>query len=73
MTILNPYLLQTLLLHTVYCATVRLDLKRIEYGNISIGDLAMGSWRYVKEEEVDYCKSIIKNWDDNGAGWNKNN
>jgi 16S rRNA U516 pseudouridylate synthase RsuA-like enzyme len=48
-------------------------LKRIEYGNIAIGELPMGSWRYVNEEELNYCKSIIKTWDDNGAGWNKKN
>jgi 16S rRNA U516 pseudouridylate synthase RsuA-like enzyme len=49
------------------------DLKRIKYGNIEMGDLSIGSWRYLDKNELNYCKGIIREWDKDGAGWNKHN
>jgi len=50
---------------------ISLDLKRTKYGNIDIGELPSRSWRYLRKEELNYCKDIISNWDAVGAGWNK--
>lgn len=50
---------------------ISLDLKRIKYGSIDIGELPSRTWRYLRKEELNYCKDIISNWDAVGAGWNK--
>lgn len=35
-----------------------ITLKRIRVGAIDIGDLKLGQWRYLRENEVDYLKSL---------------
>lgn len=35
-----------------------INLKRVSIGKIKLGDLKIGEWRYLKENEVEYLKSL---------------
>lgn len=35
-----------------------INLKRVSIGNLQLGDLKIGEWRHLKDNEVDYLKSL---------------
>ncbi len=48
-----------------------LDLERRSYGKIELGNLQSGEWRYLGDEDLDYCREIVQEWETNGASWDK--